>query len=92
MTTTNLEQRVVPSSRQDHRRTVVDAVLARLGRPASLFRIDAKPVGESRYRVNVYCTEDIDRPVKRVQITDSFFVTVSEAGIESVPEINRKYS
>jgi hypothetical protein len=86
-----LEQPIVVPPPMKGPRHVADCVLAQLGRPSLLFRVDAKPVGKDRYRVNVYCAQEGDHPVKRVQMTDSFFVTVTEAGIESEPAITRKY-
>jgi hypothetical protein len=70
---------------------VVETVLDQLGRPKNLFRTHAREVWKNQYRVNVYCTMETDRPVRTVSITDSFFVTVTDAGIVSEPTITRKY-
>ena len=72
-------------------RYVMNRVLAQLGRPANLYRINAEKLWGSQFRVNVYCAEESDRPVKRVTMTDSFFVTLVGDEISSVPPIARRY-
>jgi ketosteroid isomerase-like protein len=72
-------------------RLLVQQVLARLGRPRNLHRIDARKVWGDRYRVNVYCADETDRPVKTVSMTDSFFVTFRDGELASNPPIARRY-
>lgn len=70
---------------------VTSCVLAELGRPGNLYRINAERLWGQQYRVNLWCSEESDRPVKTVKMTDSFFVTLTDEGIQSVPPIERKY-
>ena len=70
---------------------IVREVLERLGRPEALYRVDAKRMWGNQYRVNVYCVQAEDQPVKGVRISDSFFVTMSDEGLVSQPTITRKY-
>ena len=70
---------------------VVRRVLARLGAPDNLFRVHARNVWGNHYRVNVFCTIETGLSLPAVQITDSFFVTVTEDDIVSEPVIQRKY-
>ena len=70
---------------------VVNCVLAQLGRPANLYRINAERLWGQQFRVNLWCSFESDRPVKPVKMTDSFFVALADDGIESVPPITRKY-
>ena len=78
-------------SKSDCERLVIQKVLHQLGTPKNLFRTVAKPVSNHQYRVNVYCTDEANRPVKTVSITDSFFVTLSGEDFVSEPTISRKY-
>lgn len=92
MTTAQLERSAPqrPAHLSDEQ-YVVQCVLARLGRPANLYRINAERVWGRQYRVNLWCALESDRPVKPVKMTDSFFVALTDDGIESEPPIVRKY-
>lgn len=70
---------------------VIKEVLRQVGRPEGLMRIEAKQTWGNNYRVNLYCTQKSDHPVKTVAITDSFFVTMGEQGLVSDPPLTRKY-
>lgn len=71
--------------------SVVQHVLNELGRPRNLYKANAQQVGKNQYRVNVYCTSDGDRPVRSVAMTDSFFVSLTDQGLECSPALERKY-
>ena len=75
----------------DEEHFVVQQVLQQLGRPKNLTRALVKKVSNHRYRVNIYCADDADRPIKTASITDSFFVTVCGDDIASTPTITRRY-
>lgn len=75
----------------DDERYVIHRVIEQLGRPAHLYRINAEKLWGGSYRVNIYCKEESDGPVKAVKMTDSFFVTLAGDEITSVPPIVRKY-
>lgn len=69
-------------------------ILEELGTPPGFLQIDAKPLWDNRYRVNIWVEyEDKIYQVVRKQISDSFFVVTSDGGeiIRSSPEIKRKY-
>ena len=68
-----------------------DYVLDRLGRPNNLYRVDVKKLWGDKFRVNVLCTVEKGLRLDIVRITDSFFATVSDLGIETVPAIAKKY-
>lgn len=70
---------------------VIACVLAQLGRPSNLYRASAENLWGRQFRVNIWCSEESDRPVKTVKMTDSFFVTLTDEGIETLPPIARKY-
>ena len=71
---------------------IVSSVLAQLGHPRNLYRASAERVWDNQYRVNLWCTEESDHPVKKVKMTDSFFVTLTDDGVQSTPAIARKYT
>lgn len=71
---------------------VIQSVMQRLGTPKGLYRVDAKTVWDGNFRVNVYCAEYGDQPVRRVRMTDSFLVSRTGEGITSRPEIVRRYN
>jgi hypothetical protein len=64
-------------------------VLAALGRPAELFRVNVMPLWGDNYRVNVLIGED----ATAVKIPNSFFVTVDDRGaiLKSTPPIQKQY-
>lgn len=71
---------------------VTKNVLNRLGKPQNLTKIVANPVGDQRFRVNIWCAVNPEIIVHS-DITDSFYVVVNEDGgiIRSSPDIVRKY-
>jgi hypothetical protein len=75
----------------DRTHEVIGAVLAQLGRPAGLERIDAKPLWNNQYRVNLYCRSLEEGSIKRLRIAESFFVTWTAEGIVANPPIAKKY-
>lgn len=91
MTMTQLEHSTRPLPEIAEEQFVIQEVLAQLGRPQNLYRINAEKLWNKQYRVNIYRTVDSDRPVKTRVMSDSFFVTVTENGIVSEPPITRKY-
>ena len=70
---------------------IVKEVLRQVGRPETLFRIEAKRTWGNHYRVNMYCTKETGLAVRTVAITDSFFVTMTDAGLISDPPISPRY-
>jgi len=66
-------------------------VFSQLGRPRNLYRVATGEVWKDHYRVNIYCLEESDRAVRTVTMTDSFFITVGEAGLSSSPPIHKRY-
>jgi hypothetical protein len=93
MTAAKSKGRTSPEKRND----VADAaeveqwILEELGEPANLLRIEAKPLWDDYFRVNVYTRTDVGLTAKEVAVSDSFFVFKSEAGFLSDPPIARKY-
>ena len=67
---------------------IVREVLARLGRPADLHRVQVKPVSNSKYRVNVYV-----RDAASYRVAHSYFLETDGAGkiLVSSPAITRAY-
>jgi len=76
----------------DREQIVVVQVLDQLGSPKDLFRVDAKPLWDDHFRVNVFRALQTERSVRNVAVTDSFFVTLTGDGIVSRPPIEPKYS
>ena len=66
-------------------------ILEELGEPENLLKVEAKPLWEDYFRVNVYTQTDVGLSSKEVAVSDSFFVFKSEAGFLSNPPIVRKY-
>ena len=67
-------------------------ILEELGEPSNLLKVEAKPLWEDYFRVNVYTQTDVGLSAKEVAVSDSFFVFKSEAGFLSNPPIVRKYN
>jgi hypothetical protein len=66
-------------------------VLEELGTPRNLYRVDAKPLWDEYFRVNVYCRQDVGLSAKEMAVTDSFFVFQTNDGYLTNPPIERKY-
>lgn len=66
-------------------------ILEELGEPENLLKVEAKPLWDDYFRVNVYTQTDVGLSAKEVAVSDSFFVYKSEAGFLSNPPIVRKY-
>src|SRR2546421_11663994 len=64
-------------------------VVQSLGSPADLLKVQVRPVGRDRYRVNVFVGKD----ATSARIADSFFLTADERGkiLTSSPEIAKLY-
>ena len=67
-------------------------ILDELGEPRNLLKVEAKPLWDDYFRVNVYTRTDVGLNAKEVAVSDSFFVFKSEAGFLSNPPIVRKYN
>jgi len=67
-------------------------ILDELGEPKNLLRVEAKPLWDDYFRVNVYTSTDVGLSAKEIAVSDSFFVFKSEAGFLSNPPIVRKYN
>jgi hypothetical protein len=64
-------------------------VVHRLGSPADLFRVQVRPVGGDRYRVNIF----VGKQVTSSKIAQSYFVVADVEGniLSSTPTIARVY-
>jgi hypothetical protein len=64
-------------------------VVGSLGSPDDLLKMQVSPIGEDRYRVNVFVGKDATSG----RIADSFFLTTDKEGkiLRSTPEIVRLY-
>ena len=64
-------------------------VIRSLGSPGNLLKMQVKPIGGDRYRVNVFVGKDASSG----RIAHSFFLTTDEEGniLASSPEIVRLY-
>jgi len=69
---------------------VMDYVMAHLGRPPKLARVDVRQLWAGAYRVNVY-TRDHAGPFATMTMSDSFFVTAGQGAYQSEPAIEQKY-
>ncbi len=68
---------------------IAEQVVQFLGSPTDLLKVQVRPVGSDRYRVNVVVGKDFNS----ARIVDSFFLTADDAGkiLKSSPEITRLY-
>jgi hypothetical protein len=68
---------------------IAEQVVQSLGSPADLLKVQVRPLGRDRYRVNVFVGKD-GTPAR---IADSFFLTADDQGkiLKSSPEIARLY-
>lgn len=66
--------------------TVLQSVLAQLGKPKDMAKSRATPITQTKFRVNIWRTEPM-------RISDSFFVEVDGLGefVKSNPPITKKY-
>ncbi len=66
-----------------------EQVIHSLGSPADLLKVQVRPIGGDRYRVNVFVGQD----VTSARIADSFFLTADGDGniVTSSPKIARLY-
>ncbi len=64
-------------------------VIRSLGSPGDLLKVQVRPVGGDRYRVNVLVGKD----ATSARIADSFFLTADDEGtiVTSTPAIARRY-
>lgn len=64
-------------------------VVRSLGSPENLLKVQVRPVGSDRYRVNILTGKDF----ASARIANSFFLTADEAGniLSSSPKIVRLY-
>jgi hypothetical protein len=68
---------------------IAEQVIQSLGSPTDLFKVQVRPIGSERYRVNVVVGKDFTT----ARIVDSFFLTADDEGkiLASSPEIARLY-
>lgn len=68
---------------------IIKQVVLSLGSPKDLLKIQVRPVGGDRYRVNVLTGKDFASG----RIANSFFLTADDKGhiLSSTPEIVRQY-
>jgi hypothetical protein len=78
-----------PQERPRPAGAIRDGVLAALGGPPALYRVNVVPLWSSHYRVNVLVGTDLTS----VEIAHSYFVTADETGriLASVPPLVRLY-
>jgi len=76
----------------DHTASIARKVLAGLGAPGNLARVDVRRLWDECYRVNVLCTTTSGL-MEIARITDSFFVVTSAEGeiVGSSPAIAHRY-
>jgi hypothetical protein len=77
-----------------HERDTLNNVIGKhvahsLGSPVDLLKVQVRPLGNDRYRVNVL----VGKNVASAKITDSFFLTADDEGniVTSSPAIVRLY-
>ena len=80
---------VTTSLRRQRADVIRASVIAALGRPAELLRVNVLPLWGDNFRVNVLIGAD----ATAVQIPNSYFVTVDERGaiLRSTPPIQKQY-
>jgi hypothetical protein len=68
---------------------IAKQVVQSLGSPADLLKVQVRPLGGDRYRVNVF----VGKYGATARIADSFFLTAHDEGkvLASSPEIARLY-
>ena len=88
------EQSNPHESTQQHKRERLNAligeqVIRTLGRPASLYEVQVRPLWEGRYRVNVLIGED----AVSAKISSTYFVEADSGGhiVESRPTITKQH-
>src|SRR5690349_1293330 len=91
-TTEQVKQQARSAERTHEQRcgAIAGKILQTLGRPATLYRVEVRPLWEKHYRVNVFVGAD----AASTRIAHSFFLSADEDGniLASVPDITRKYS
>jgi hypothetical protein len=90
MTTTSQSEMDMSRQRRDMLSDRIRKQIVRsLGSPVDLLKMQVQPIGEGRYRVNVFVGKDYSSG----RIADSFFLTTDEEGkiLTSSPEIVRVY-
>jgi hypothetical protein len=89
-----VQQRNQPDDMEQHKRKLLNAligeqVIRTLGRPASLYEVQVRPLWEGRYRVNVLIGED----AVSAKISSTYFVEADSGGhiVESRPTITKQH-
>ena len=80
----------IEDQQREHRRAVIARqVLALLGRPGDLYRVEVRPLWERRYRVNVLTGGSS----ASAAIAHSYFLETDADGkiVTATPEITRRY-
>jgi hypothetical protein len=79
----------VRHERETRNARIGEQVLRALGEPGDLVKVQARPVGENAYRVNVFVGAD----VASARVANSYFLVVDGDGkiVVSTPEIKRQY-
>ena len=75
-------------SHQQRSAFIVGQLMHNLGRPASLYRAEVRPLWEDHYRVNVFVGAD----AASTRIAQSYFLVTDEDGniLASTPKITRQ--
>jgi len=82
-------EEVGPNPREAMNALIGRQVIRSLGTPGDLLRVQVRPVGGDRYRVNVLVGKD----ATSARVADSFFLTADDEGniLASSPAIVRHY-
>jgi hypothetical protein len=78
------------TSVKDRKREIERNVLSTLGLPDRFSHVVVRRLWTNHYRINVYAFWG-EGFVKKLRITDSFFVTVRKDQHKYSPELSRKY-
>jgi len=84
------QERYLDRQKRDTRNDLIaKQVVQSLGSPADLLKVQVRPLGKDRYRVNVF----VGKYGATGRIADSFFLTADDEGkiLTSSPEIARLY-
>jgi hypothetical protein len=86
---TEQESYIDRQTRDTRNDLIAKQVVQSLGSPADLLKVQVRPLGRDRYRVNVF----VGKYGAPARIADSFFLTADDEGkiLASSPEIARLY-
>ncbi len=91
--TTTQQRNPAEERRRDMRHSldhlIGERVVHALGKPKDLLKVQVRPVGNDRHRVNIFVGQDVSSG----RVANSFFLTTDDEGqiLASSPEIVRVY-